>query len=52
MAANTQLNMSVDKAKRYAQSIAYGKKIEAVIPGGVDSPFRAFHEVGGDTVFF
>jgi glutamate-1-semialdehyde 2,1-aminomutase len=47
-----KLDLSVDHAKRYAQSIAYGKKIETVIPGGVDSPFRAFHEVGGDTIFF
>jgi glutamate-1-semialdehyde 2,1-aminomutase len=42
----------VDKSIRYQKSIAYGKRIEAVIPGGVDSPFRAFHEVGGDAVFF
>ncbi len=37
---------------RYAKSIAYAKRIAEVIPGGVDSPFRAFHEVGGDIVFF
>ncbi len=37
---------------RYAQSIAHARRIAEVIPGGVDSPFRAFHEVGGDTVFF
>ncbi|MCC7532174.1 MAG: aspartate aminotransferase family protein, partial [Candidatus Melainabacteria bacterium] len=23
-----------------------------LIPGGVNSPFRSFHEVGGHTIFF
>jgi glutamate-1-semialdehyde 2,1-aminomutase len=37
---------------RYQKSLSYGEKIEQVIPGGVDSPFRAFHEVGGQAIFF
>jgi len=28
------------------------QQIAELIPGGVDSPFRSFHEVGGHTVFF
>ncbi|MBS1997961.1 MAG: glutamate-1-semialdehyde 2,1-aminomutase [Cyanobacteria bacterium SZAS LIN-2] len=32
--------------------MAHGTKIEQLIPGGVDSPFRAFIEVGGQAVFF
>jgi len=40
------------KAVRYAKSITHGALIEQVIPGGVDSPFRAFGEVGGQAVFF
>jgi glutamate-1-semialdehyde 2,1-aminomutase len=27
------------------------REIEEVIPGGVNSPFRSFHEVGGHTIF-
>jgi len=27
------------------------EQIASVIPGGVDSPFRSFHEVGGHTIF-
>ena len=37
---------------RYQNSLNHGKKIEQVIPGGVDSPFRAFIEVGGQAIFF
>lgn len=37
---------------RYQNSLSHGSKIEQVIPGGVDSPFRAFHEVGGQAIFF
>jgi glutamate-1-semialdehyde 2,1-aminomutase len=40
------------KEARYKESFALGRKIEQVIPGGVDSPFRAFHEVGGQAIFF
>ena len=40
------------KASRYKRSQEQGRLIETVIPGGVDSPFRAFHEVGGEAIFF
>jgi glutamate-1-semialdehyde 2,1-aminomutase len=30
----------------------YSEAIEKVIPGGVNSPFRSFEEVGGHTIFF
>lgn len=43
---------SQERASRYKLSIEHGRRIEKVIPGGVDSPFRAFHEVGGEAVFF
>lgn len=41
-----------ERLLRYRQSLAHGRQIKAVIPGGVDSPFRAFHEVGGEAIFF
>ncbi|CAN5260140.1 glutamate-1-semialdehyde 2,1-aminomutase [soil metagenome] len=34
------------------KSEEYSRLISAVIPGGVDSPFRGFEEVGGHTIFF
>ena len=37
---------------RYQNSLSHGARIGQVIPGGVDSPFRAFIEVGGQAVFF
>jgi glutamate-1-semialdehyde 2,1-aminomutase len=37
---------------RYQKSLSHGGRIEQLIPGGVDSPFRAFHEVGGQAIFF
>jgi glutamate-1-semialdehyde 2,1-aminomutase len=45
------LSTNVGKA-RYKNSLAHGGRIEELIPGGVDSPFRAFHEVGGQAIFF
>ncbi|MBX9688373.1 MAG: glutamate-1-semialdehyde 2,1-aminomutase [Candidatus Obscuribacterales bacterium] len=37
----------------YAEkSAAFAAEIEKLIPGGVDSPFRSFKEVGGHTIFF
>jgi len=33
-------------------SQALSEQIAGVIPGGVDSPFRSFKEVGGHTIFF
>ncbi|MCA0313929.1 MAG: glutamate-1-semialdehyde 2,1-aminomutase [Candidatus Melainabacteria bacterium] len=40
------------RAARYKASLALAAQIKEVIPGGVDSPFRAFHEVGGEAIFF
>ncbi len=34
------------------QSAKYSEEIARLIPGGVDSPFRSFKEVGGHTLFF
>lgn len=39
-------------ARKYAESARLSAEIVEVIPGGVDSPFRSFHEVGGHTIFF
>lgn len=37
----------------YAEkSSEFSKRIAELIPGGVDSPFRSFKEVGGHTIFF
>ena len=41
-----------ERALRYKNTLALAEQIKTVIPGGVDSPFRAFHEVGGEAVFF
>ncbi len=40
------------KDKRYQQSAALLSRAEKVIPGGVNSPVRAFRGVGGTPVFF
>ena len=34
------------------KSARLSEEIAALIPGGVDSPFRSFKEVGGHTIFF
>lgn len=39
------------KMERYKNSLAMAAETAALIPGGVDSPFRAFHEVGGQAIF-
>ncbi len=48
--------MAVGKLSRetfYGKNSAeFSKQIEELIPGGVDSPFRSFKEVGGHTIFF
>lgn len=36
----------------FTRSQQLSKEIAELIPGGVDSPFRSFKEVGGDTIFF
>ncbi|MGH9523286.1 MAG: aspartate aminotransferase family protein, partial [Terriglobales bacterium] len=38
-------------ARNYEKSRALQRRAEAVIPGGVDSPVRAFRAVGGDPPF-
>ncbi|HEY9791136.1 MAG TPA: glutamate-1-semialdehyde 2,1-aminomutase [Candidatus Obscuribacterales bacterium] len=39
-------------ARSFARSQKLSSEIAQFIPGGVDSPFRAFTEVGGHTIFF
>lgn len=46
------MSQTTDKSLSFDKSIKLSKEIEEVIPGGVDSPFRSFHEVGGDPIFF
>lgn len=36
----------------FERSRQLSSEIAELIPGGVDSPFRSFKEVGGDTIFF
>ncbi len=43
LAASEKINAPISKK--------LSKEIEEVIPGGVNSPFRSFHEVGGHTIF-
>jgi len=43
---NSENTLSTTKSEEYSRLIA------DVIPGGVDSPFRGFEEVGGHTIFF
>ena len=50
-ATKPKLSTNTGKA-RYKNSLTHGGRIEQLIPGGVDSPFRAFHEVGGQAIFF
>lgn len=38
--------------RKLTRSAQLSQEIAQVIPGGVDSPFRSFDEVGGHTVFF
>ncbi|MBU6450457.1 MAG: glutamate-1-semialdehyde 2,1-aminomutase [Cyanobacteria bacterium REEB67] len=53
MRTETKLKLATNVGKaRYKESLSHGARIESVIPGGVDSPFRAFNEVGGQAVFF
>lgn len=40
----------LEKRSGYSRSRQLGRRIAELIPGGVDSPFRAFDEVGGDMV--
>lgn len=43
---NSENTLTTKKSEEYSRLIA------DVIPGGVDSPFRGFEEVGGHTIFF
>ncbi|MBZ0189622.1 MAG: glutamate-1-semialdehyde 2,1-aminomutase [Candidatus Obscuribacterales bacterium] len=38
-------------ALKTPNSARAGREIEKLIPGGVNSPFRSFHEVGGQAIF-
>lgn len=46
--SNTE-NSNISNTKN---SKTASEEIAALIPGGVNSPFRSFHEVGGHTIFF
>ncbi len=35
-----------------SRSLDYSRAIHQLVPGGVNSPFRSFEEVGGHTIFF
>ncbi|MGD9680448.1 MAG: glutamate-1-semialdehyde 2,1-aminomutase [Candidatus Obscuribacterales bacterium] len=43
--------MTDSLAKSPPRSLLRGKEIERLIPGGVNSPFRSFTEVGGQAIF-
>jgi glutamate-1-semialdehyde 2,1-aminomutase len=43
--------MTAATKRSFAKSEKLSEEIAALIPGGVDSPFRAFTEVGGHTIF-
>lgn len=49
--ANTPPAVSNRKIISRPKSESLSKEIEKVIPGGVNSPFRSFREVGGHTIF-
>lgn len=40
------------EAEKTKKSRSASEAIAELIPGGVNSPFRSFHEVGGHTIFF
>ncbi len=44
--------MAISAQVKTQLSRSLSEQIAAVIPGGVDSPFRSFQEVGGHTIFF
>jgi glutamate-1-semialdehyde 2,1-aminomutase len=46
--ADTQREKNLDTTSSKSAS----EEIAKLIPGGVNSPFRSFHEVGGHTIFF
>lgn len=49
----TELASQLAEETFYAEESAkYSRLIAELIPGGVDSPFRSFKEVGGHTIFF
>ena len=47
----TTPKLTADAVKTEKSKTA-SEEIAALIPGGVNSPFRSFHEVGGHTIFF
>jgi glutamate-1-semialdehyde 2,1-aminomutase len=48
----TENDRSFESRKQTVLSEKYSVAIEKLIPGGVNSPFRSFEEVGGHTIFF
>lgn len=44
--------LETQQVNRTEKSKALSAQIAELIPGGVDSPFRSFGEVGGHTIFF
>lgn len=55
MSTNAAKNNRIERrhAERTVQKSAQlAAEIDSLIPGGVNSPFRSFHEVGGHTIFF
>jgi glutamate-1-semialdehyde 2,1-aminomutase len=47
-----EVAMTAITKRSFAKSEKLSREIAELIPGGVDSPFRAFTEVGGSTIFF
>lgn len=43
---------STPRSNKTQRSKIASDEINLLIPGGVNSPFRSFHEVGGHTIFF
>jgi len=44
-------NMPIGLVKPCTKTESLAKRIAELIPGGVNSPFRSFHEVGGQAIF-
>lgn len=51
MARSIKSFVTLKSARNLIQSREYQKRAEAILPGGVDSPVRAFRVVGGDPPF-
>lgn len=51
MAHSIKSSVALKSARNLIQSREYQKRAEAILPGGVDSPVRAFRAVGGEPPF-